>query len=175
MVPPPNLVSQRRSTVTEVCRNLAETLKLCGPAIISSHSVIEDICAQIQMILRKQHTCQLDLEDEEQPDLQESAEYDWILIDTAMDVSLGLAAALGSAYRKVFILFEKQILRYASSSEATERSTAVGVLADTIRFMEEGCTEYTPVSMIAIYMMNTDANCGTHSATNENSSSPTFR
>lgn len=149
------LILKHRSTVTEVCRNLAETLKLCGPAIISNQSVIEEICAQIQMILRKQHTCQLDLEeDEEQPDLQESAEYDWILIDTAMNVSIGLAAALGPAYRKLFILFEKHILRYASSSEATERSTAVGVLADTIKYMEEGCTEYTPVCMIVIYMIN---------------------
>lgn len=138
-----------RSTVTEICRNIAETLKLCGPAIISAGPAVEDICAQIQIILRKQHTCQLDLEeeeDEEQPDLQESAEYDWILIDTAMDVSLGLAAALGPAYRELFTLFEKPILKYASSSESTERSTSVGVIADSIRYMEVGCTQYTPVS-----------------------------
>lgn len=133
-----------RSTVTDICKNLAETLKLCGPAIISAGPVVEEICAQIQIILRKQHTCQLDLEEEEeQPDLQESAEFDWILIDHAMDLSLGLAAALGPAYREIFTLFEKTILKYTSSSEANERSTAVGVIADSIRYMEGGCTQYT--------------------------------
>ncbi|RPB24422.1 ARM repeat-containing protein [Terfezia boudieri ATCC MYA-4762] len=139
-----------RSTVTEICRNIAETLKLCGPAIISASQAVEEICAQIQIILRKQHTCQLDLEEEEeeeQPDLQESAEYDWILIDTAMDVSLGLAAALGPAYRELFTLFEKPILKYASSSESTERNTSVGVIADSIRYMEASCTQYTPQLM----------------------------
>ncbi|KAF8471306.1 putative importin beta-4 subunit [Kalaharituber pfeilii] len=133
-----------RGTVTEICRNLSETLKLCGPAIITDSNVLEELCTQVIIILKKQHTCQLDIEEEEElPELQESAEYDWILIDTAMDVTLGLAAALGPAYHKLFPPFEKLIFKYASSSEATERSTAVGVIADSIRYMEGGISTYT--------------------------------
>lgn len=166
-----------RSTVTEICRNIAETLKLCGPAIISAGPVIEEICAQVQIILRKQHICQLDIEEEEeeQPDLQESAEYDWILIDTAMDVSLGLAAALGPAYRELFTLFEKSILKYASSSESTERSTSVGVIADSVRYMEAGCSAFTPVFIFHTLQSSKQANLVLIIAIDENPSSPTFR
>ena len=136
-----------RGTVTEICRNIAETLKICGPAIISSQEVVEEICSQVLIILKKQHICQLDLEEEEEvPELQESAEFDWILVDTAMDVTLGLAAALGPAFRELFPRFEKAILKYTSSSESIERSTSVGVIADSIRYMEAGVSEFTPVS-----------------------------
>ena len=109
--------------------------------------MIGEICDQVQTILEKKHTCQLDLEeeDEELPELQESAEYDWLLVDTAMDVSLGIAAALGPSYKEIFSRFERHIIKYASSSEATERSTSVGVLAHTIMYMEAGVTDFTPV------------------------------
>ncbi|KAI5807953.1 armadillo-type protein [Peziza echinospora] len=133
-----------RSTVTEICRNLAETLKICGPAIISNTDVIEEICSQVQVILKKQHNCQLDLEEEEEElDIQESAEYDWHLIDTAMDLTLGMAAALGPAYSQIFSQFERQIIKYAGSTEHNERSTSVGIIADTIRYMEGGVTPFT--------------------------------
>lgn len=123
-------------------------MKLCGPAVLSNETIITELVDQVQVILKKQHTSQLDLEEEEDmPDLQESAEYDWVLIDTAMDLTIGMAAALGPAYREIFGNFEKPIIRYASSSEATERSTTVGVIADTIRYMEGGVTNFTTVSL----------------------------
>lgn len=108
-----------------------------------------EIATQMILILRKQHQCQIDLEEEDienMPELQESAEYDWLLVDTAMDVCLGLAAALGPQFGELWKMFGQHIIKYASSSESIERSTAVGVIADSIRYSEAGITPHTTVS-----------------------------
>jgi hypothetical protein len=97
------------------------------------------------MILEKKHPCQLDIDEEDMPELQESSEYDWLLIDTAMDVLLGLAMALGPNYSDVWKVTSQLLIKYASSTESIERSTAVGVIADSIKYMGAACTDYTEV------------------------------
>ena len=76
-------------------------------------------------------------------DPEESAEYDWLIIDTALDCITALAVALGPTFAQLFKIFEKHILRFASSSQTTERSTAVGVLAELIRGMGSEVTPST--------------------------------
>jgi hypothetical protein len=136
-----------RSSVTEICQNIAETLKLCGPALLvdATGAIILELSSQLVLILQKQHVCQLDSEDEEVPELNESSEYDWLLVDSAMDVAIGLAMALGPQFKEMWKLLGSTLIKYASSSEAVERSTSVGVIADCIKYMEEGCSEYTTV------------------------------
>ncbi|RPA96616.1 ARM repeat-containing protein [Choiromyces venosus 120613-1] len=60
-----------------------------------------------------------------------------------MDVVLGLSKALGTQFGEIWKLVGTLLIKYASSSEAVERSTSVGVIADCIKYMEEGCTPYT--------------------------------
>jgi hypothetical protein len=96
------------------------------------------------LVLTKQHPAQLDdLEEDEELDLQESSEYDWMLVDAAMDTLLGLAVALGPQYAKIWEIVAQHVLKYASSSEPRERSTSVGVIADSIKYMQNGVTPYT--------------------------------
>ncbi|KZF21078.1 karyopherin Kap123 [Xylona heveae TC161] len=133
-----------RATVTDINRNLAATLKLCGPAIINDPNVIQQISENLILTITKQHPCQQDLgDDEDMEGLDESSEYDWLLIDTALDVVIGLAAALGNTFGELWKLFETTIKKYASSPEALERSTAVGVIAECIQHMGEAVTPYT--------------------------------
>jgi len=75
--------------------------------------------------------------------LEESSEYDWLVVDTAMEVLIGLSAALGESFGELWKMFEKPVLKYASSQEATERSTTVGTIAECVGNMGKGCTPYT--------------------------------
>ncbi|KAI9834068.1 MAG: hypothetical protein M1819_003353 [Sarea resinae] len=133
-----------RGTVTDINRNIAATLKLCGPAILNDPHVVEQVTTNVLATLGKQHPCQQDLADEEDLDLlQESSEYDWLVIDTALDVVAGLAAALGPAFGELWKIFETPLKKYAGSTEPLERSTAVGAIAECIANMGDAVTPYT--------------------------------
>jgi hypothetical protein len=121
---------------------------MCGPAIISDvdGTTILEVTTQVVLTLSKQHPAQLDDADEEDiPELQESSEFDWMLVDSSMDVLLGLAVALGPQYSDVWKIVSQHLVKYASSTEPRERSTSIGVIADSIKFMENSVTPHTAV------------------------------
>lgn len=139
-------MTKHSSTVTDINRDLAATLKLCGPAMLMSESgtVVPQISNQLVAILTKRHSCQQDLGDEADEDvLEESSEYDWLVIDTALDAVTCLSAALGPSFAELWKLFEKPIMKFASSQEAMERSSAVGSIAECIGNMGDAVTPYT--------------------------------
>lgn len=142
--------SHSRGVITEINRNVAATLKLCGPAILapssgSSSTPLEKIAAHLCLILEKQHPCQKDEDDFEELEIpaEETAEYDWLVIETAMEVIAGLAVALGEQFGEMWKMFESLIIKYSSSQERFERSAAVGTMADCIEAMRAGCTPHT--------------------------------
>ncbi|KAH3964653.1 hypothetical protein HBI26_161080 [Parastagonospora nodorum] len=138
---------QDRGTVTDINRDIAATLKLCGPAVLMTDNgtVVPDICQQLLAVITKRHPCQQDLGDEADEDLldEESSEYDWLVIETAMEVVTCLSVVLGSQFAELWKMFEKPIMKYASSQESTERSAAVGTIAECVGNMGAGCTPYT--------------------------------
>lgn len=135
------------STVADINRNMAENLRLCGPALISNEKMLHNIITMVTDIITKQHICQVEFgpEDEALEAGEESSEFDWIVVDTALDVVSGMAAALGQSFAELWKVFEKTILRYAGSTESLERSTAVGVLAECINGMGASVTPFTGV------------------------------
>lgn len=136
-----------RGTVTDINRNLAAALKSCGPAVLNDENVVNQVTANVISIIRKQHPCQQDLgDDEDFESLEESSEYDWLVIDTALDVIIGLATALGPTFGELWKIFEKPIMKFAASSETIERSTSVGVIAEAVNCMGPAITPYTTVS-----------------------------
>jgi hypothetical protein len=135
-----------RGTVTDINRDVAATLKLCGPAVLMTENgtVVPELCQQLLAVITKRHPCQQDLGDEADEDiLDESSEYDWLVIETAMEVVTCLAVALGGQFAELWKMFEKPVVKYASSQESTERSAAVGTIAECIGNMGEGCTQYS--------------------------------
>ncbi|KAF2279776.1 ARM repeat-containing protein [Westerdykella ornata] len=135
-----------RGTVTDINRDVAATLKLCGPAALMTEKgpVVAEIAQQLVSIITKRHPCQQDLgEDAEEEVLEESSEYDWLVVETAMEVVTCLAVALGPSFSELWKIFEKPIIKYASSQESAERTAAVGTIAECVGNMAEGCTPYT--------------------------------
>jgi hypothetical protein len=124
-------------------------LKAAGPSILvkseKSESLLKDLVNTLIAIITKRHPCQQDLgEDGDLEDeLEESSEYDWLVIDTALDCVVCLSAALGASFSELWKAFEKPILKYISSQEASERCAAVGCLAECISYMGSACTPYT--------------------------------
>ncbi|CAL3962565.1 unnamed protein product [Diplocarpon coronariae] len=134
-----------RAVVTDINRNVAATLKLCGPAIMTQENFTERMTSTIASILTKTHPCQNDMGDEDEHDEEEeSSEYDWLVIDTALDVIIGMAKALGEQYGEVFKIYQKPITKFASSSTSYERSTAIGVFAECTKYMGAAVTPFTP-------------------------------
>ncbi|KAJ5247682.1 hypothetical protein N7468_002665 [Penicillium chermesinum] len=132
-----------RATVADINRNMAENLRFCGPALIANETVLHNVIQMITDIITKKHPCQLEFEDEDLDPADETSEFDWVVVDTALDVVSGLATALGPSFAELWKVFDKTILRYASSGEALERATAVGVLAECINGMAAGVTPFT--------------------------------
>ncbi|PKY03240.1 ARM repeat-containing protein [Aspergillus campestris IBT 28561] len=134
-----------RATVADINRNMAENLRYCGPALIANETTLHNVIQMITDIITKQHPCQIEFgpEEESAEAGEETSEFDWIVVDTGLDVVSGLAAALGESFAELWKVFEKTILRYASSNESLERATAVGVLAECINGMGASCTQFT--------------------------------
>lgn len=102
------------------------------------------MCEILHSILNKNHSCQKDFGDEEDLGLfDETSEFDWATIDSALDVLTGVAKALGRDFDKIWKEFEKPLLKFVSSSDSKERSTSVGVIADCIRAMGPAITPFT--------------------------------
>ncbi|KAM3415398.1 hypothetical protein BST61_g8924 [Cercospora zeina] len=141
-----------RATVTEINRNLAATLKLCGPAPLApsassnQSTPLEQITSAVMLILQRSHPCQKDEDDFDEPAPMESetAEYDWLVIETAMEVVTALATALGPQFAELWKIYESPIVKYCSSQERFERSAAVGTMGECIESMASACTPYTP-------------------------------
>lgn len=135
--------------VTDINRNVAATLKACGPAILAQESFAQRCTTILAAIVTRSHPCQRDLGDDEEDRTdvgeEETSEYDWLVIDTALDVVIGLSNALGSQFAEVWKIFQKPVMKFASSQTNFERSTAVGVVAECTAHMGAGVTPYTPV------------------------------
>ncbi|KAL7918573.1 armadillo-type protein [Trichoderma austrokoningii] len=136
-----------RSVVTDINRNVAATLKACGPAVLTAKDgMLQEVISVVTLLITRSHPCQLDLGDEDEEQEVEdsgSSEYDWLAIDTALDVVVGLAAALGPSFGELWKIFEKPIYKMASSTEDLQRSTAVGTIAELVKYTGEAITPYT--------------------------------
>lgn len=139
-----------RGTVTDINRSVGATLKTTGPSILmnvdNGVTFVDNIVNELIAILTKKHPCQQDLGEDGDLDedlLDESSEYDWLVIDTALDCVVGLAAALGPTFGELWKVFEKHILKHVSSQESGERCSAVGCIAEVIGNMKGAITPYT--------------------------------
>ncbi|EHA19657.1 hypothetical protein ASPNIDRAFT_52969 [Aspergillus niger ATCC 1015] len=134
-----------RATVADINRNMAENLRYCGPSLISNETTLHNVITMITDIITKKHPCQLEFGPEEETleAGEETSEFDWVVVDTGLDVVSGMAAALGASFAELWKVFEKTVMRYAGSTEALERATAVGVIAECINGMGSAVTPYT--------------------------------
>jgi importin-4 len=130
--------------VSVINQNCAEALKHCGPAILGVNDLEKQMTIIIAALLTRCHPCQQDFGDEADVNMEGgSSEYDWLVIDTTLDVIIGLAAALGENFAPHWVLFSKPVIKLASSQEDTERSTSTGTIAEVIKYMGSAVTPFT--------------------------------
>ncbi|KEY69448.1 hypothetical protein S7711_01990 [Stachybotrys chartarum IBT 7711] len=135
-----------RSVITGISRTIADTLKVCGPAVlVSKEGMLQEIVTVVGSIITRSHPCQQDPGDEEEEQDEEagSSEYDWLVVDTALEVVVGLAAALGPDFGELWKIFEKPVVKLTSSTENLHRSTAMGTIAEIAKYAGEGITPFT--------------------------------
>jgi hypothetical protein len=155
-----------RSVITDVNRNVAATLKACGPAVLAANDgLLQEMVSVVASIITRSHPCQQDFGDEEAEQEVDagSSEYDWLVIDTSLDVVVGLSAALGSGFGELWKIVEKPILKLASSTEDLQRSTAVGAIAEITKYAGDGLTQYTDSLAQALVRRLTDPDALTKS------------
>lgn len=142
--------------MTAINQYAAETLKLCGPAILGIEEFETQMVSTLASIITRTHPCQQDYGDEEDHDVESgTSEYDWLVIDTAMDVVIGMAAAMGPTFAEHWKVFQKPIIKYASSQEGLERATATGTIAEVIRYLGTGVTPFTePLAKILLHRLS---------------------
>ena len=119
------------------------TLRKCGPGIITTDDV-KSIIQIITSVVNGQHNSQQDMgdDDDDEANDDEVSEYDWLLIESSLDVLSGLAKALGAQFGEIWKIFEKTVLKYASG-EKTQRVHACGVIAECVQGMGSAVTPHT--------------------------------
>lgn len=141
-----------RSVATAMCDCIAEAIRLTGPIALGTADDLQTICGEALLILGKLHTCQtMEDEDEldgtkpneEEQDDGENAEYDYVLTDSAMDVFIQLASALGPQFGPVFQSCQEAIAKYCVSKSATERASGIGAFAEMVNGMRAEVTPWT--------------------------------
>jgi hypothetical protein len=116
-------------------------------------------------IVSRQHPCQQDLGDFDSPGDEdaESSEYDWLVIDTALELISNLALALGPQFGEIFAEYEKPLKKFASSNINFERSTAIGIIAECAGHMGSGITPFTKSLMPVLLKRLSDTDAETKS------------
>lgn len=143
---------------------ISENLKMTGPNLLSYPDVLGNVIKTTSALINKEHECQQGLDDEDLDAAElESTELEWLVVDNAMDIISGLAAALGPSFGEVWKVFEKRVLRYASGGESLGRASACGVLAEVITGMGDSVTPYTSTIMNVLLKRLSDEDAQTKS------------
>ncbi|EGN95021.1 hypothetical protein SERLA73DRAFT_77038 [Serpula lacrymans var. lacrymans S7.3] len=132
-----------KSVVSSLCVGFAETINKIGPAFLENH--LDSICSIAVQVLEQKALCQQDPDQDENEEAPEdSAEYDSVLISSAGDLVASLANALGGDFAQAFGTFFPLVSKYYKKSRSlSDRSSAIGCLAEIIAGMKNAVTPST--------------------------------
>jgi len=132
-----------KSVVASLCIGLAETINKLGPAFVESN--LEQICSIAVQVLSQKALCQQDPDQDENEEAPEDqAEYDSVLISSAGDLVSALANALGADFAQAFGTFFPLIAKYYGKNRSlSDRSSAIGCLAEIISGIKNAVTPHT--------------------------------
>ncbi|KAJ3822148.1 armadillo-type protein [Lentinula raphanica] len=146
-----------KSVVSALCVHLAETINKVGPGFVEGS--LEPICGIAVQILEQKAFCQQDPDqDEEEEAPEEQAEYDSVLISSAGDLVAALANALGGDFAPAFSRFFPLIAKYYNKNRSlSDRSSAIGCLAEIIAGMKNAVTPSTEPLLELFYQALSDS------------------
>ncbi|KAG2358846.1 hypothetical protein BDR07DRAFT_1452567 [Suillus spraguei] len=145
-----------KTVVASLCLGLAETINKIGPAFIEGH--LDAICSIAVQVLEQKALCQQDPDQDETEEAPEDqAEYDSVLISSAGDLVSSLANALGNDFAQAFSTFFPLISKYYKKNRSmSDRSSAIGCLAEIIAGMKASVTPSTEPLMDLFYRALSD-------------------
>nr|KAJ3419498.1 hypothetical protein HK105_006877 [Polyrhizophydium stewartii] len=144
-----------RMVMARLLQELTETIKQVGPAAVAfeftdspheSPRHLDALTGLLQLLFTGEHGCQIseDFDPSAGQGDEELAELDALVISTAADVLGALAAALGPNFPHVFAPFLPLIAKhYQKSRPVSDRSMAVGSLAEIVDGLESGISQFT--------------------------------
>jgi len=146
-----------KSVASSLCVGLAETINEVGPAFVEGQ--LETICGIAIQILEQKAFCQQDPDqDEEEEAPEDQAEYDSVLISSAGDLVAALAGALGPDFAPAFIKFFPLVAKYYKPNRSlSDRSSAIGCLAEIIAGMKSAVTPSTESLLELFYSALSDS------------------
>ncbi|KAI0033386.1 armadillo-type protein [Vararia minispora EC-137] len=139
------------------CAGIAETTNKIGPRFVEEY--LDQLCTIAVQILDQKALCQQDPDQDETDETPEdSAEYDSVLISAAGDLVAALANALGATFAQAFDTFFPRITKfYKKSRSLTDRSAAIGCLAEIISGLGGAVTKWTEPLLDLFYRALADS------------------
>ncbi|KAI5118112.1 hypothetical protein M0805_003466 [Coniferiporia weirii] len=152
-----------KSVASALCVGLAETLNVVGPAFLEGR--LDDVCNIAIQVLEQKALCQQDPDqDEDEEPLEDQAEYDSVLISSAGDLVAALANTLGQDFVQAFEKFFPLISKfYKKGRSLSDRSSAIGTLAEIISGMKGAITPSTEPLLNLFYQALSDEDAEVYS------------
>lgn len=149
---------------------MGELLKKVGPASVyqsfsgeqsGKGSHLDAIAKLLMTILKREHPCQAeDLSfGDESEESEDFAELDGLVISAAADMVACLAVVLGAQFTPYFESFFPIIFGFCGKNTSTERSMAIGVLAECCDGLESGASKFTTDLMNLFVQALSDEDC----------------
>ncbi|GAA97754.1 uncharacterized protein L969DRAFT_277116 [Mixia osmundae IAM 14324] len=135
---------EERTNVSSLCEALSAMLLTTGPQPILPDPT-ETICQRLHEIIERKALCQtLDADPEDDEAAQDVSEWDAALIRSAEELVGTLASVLGNDFSQAFGTFLPALVKYYNgTTQASERSSVVGSLAEVSNGLQAGVTPYT--------------------------------
>lgn len=131
-----------RLVVIAICEVLVEAMKAAGPAILGDEDTLRTICAQVILVLKKEHPAQMEEEEIDAAELEQS-EYDSLMLDYAFDVCAAMSESLEAHFVPIFKALFPFVQNYANSKMDEERAFGIGALAEMTVGMKSSVSEFT--------------------------------
>ncbi|PRT54110.1 Importin subunit beta-4 [Wickerhamiella sorbophila] len=126
---------------------LTDAIRTCGPVVLGDQENLEVLMTAVYEVLGKTHQCLQDGFDEEGGEHadgpEELTELEEAVAETAMDVTVQVASAMGPQFIPIFPSVASILAKYITSKSASERALGIGTMAELVEVLKDNVTEYT--------------------------------
>ena len=130
-----------KDTVAAASESITELASLYGPPVVSGS--VDAIRGSAIALLQMRHTCQE--EDGDLDDGPDDIDHDGAMWEILSELLTTLPKVLGAGWEPHFVALFPALLPYLGSSHpASDRSVAIGIVAETIHQMENSAARWLP-------------------------------
>nr|XP_056719335.1 importin-4 [Euleptes europaea] len=136
---------RERQVVMDILETLVKLVKVCQQEAFRAPEHLDELCRVIREVLEKKTYCQEEDVDEDEEG-EDEAEYDAMLIEYAGEAIPVFAKAVsGETFAPYFAGFLHLLIKKTKPScSASDKSFAVGMIAETIQGLGRSCIPFVP-------------------------------